>query len=127
MTVRIFLVDDHEMVRRAIRFLLIGEDDFEVVGEAASVAEAVQRMSQLAPDVAILDVRLPDGSGAELCGMLKAEDPSLICVMLTSVDDAEARAVARAAGASDFILKRIRGTELVDSVRRLTNAGIAGK
>ncbi|MGE0139828.1 MAG: response regulator transcription factor, partial [Ilumatobacteraceae bacterium] len=86
MALRIFLVDDHEVVRRGVRDMLEAEDDFEVVGEAGTVEEALNRIHAVEPDVAVLDVRLPDGSGVELCRELRSNHPSIACLMLTSFD-----------------------------------------
>ena len=90
MSLRIFLVDDHEVVRRGVRDMLEAEDDFEVVGEAGTVEEALYRIPATSPDVAVLDVRLPDGNGVELCRELRSSHPTLACLMLTSFDDDEA-------------------------------------
>jgi DNA-binding NarL/FixJ family response regulator len=116
-TVTIFLVDDHEVVRRGVRDLLEAEADFEVVGEAATVADAVARVAATAPQVAILDVRLPDGNGVELCRELRAAHPELSCIMLTSFDDDEALLEAVIAGAAGYLLKQVKGNDIVDAVR----------
>lgn len=113
--VRVFLVDDHEVVRRGIADLLTA-DDLEVVGEAGSVSEALARVPAAAPDVAVLDVRLPDGNGVELCRELRSQLPDLRCLMLTSFDDDEALFGAIMAGASGFVLKQVRGVDLVAAV-----------
>lgn len=118
-TVRIFLLDDHEVVRRGIRDLLESEDDLEVVGEASLAAEALERIPSLRPDVAVLDARLPDGSGIEVCREVRAADPSIAVVILTSYDDDEALFSAIMAGAAGYALKQIRGNDLVDAVRRV--------
>lgn len=118
-TVRIFLLDDHEVVRRGIRDLLESEDDLEVVGEASLAAEAIERIPPLKPDVAVLDARLPDGSGIEVCREVRALDPSIAVVILTSYDDDEALFSAIMAGAAGYALKQIRGNDLVDAVRRV--------
>lgn len=118
-TLRIFLVDDHEVVRRGVRELLDAEHDFEVVGEAGNVDEAIRRVPALAPDVAVLDVRLPDGNGVELCRDLLAMQPTLACLMLTSFDDDEALFDAIIAGAAGYILKQVRGHDIVDAVRQV--------
>ncbi|KQY55904.1 LuxR family transcriptional regulator [Aeromicrobium sp. Root495] len=118
-TVRIFLLDDHEVVRRGIRDLLESEDDLEVVGEASLAAEAIERIPPLKPDVAVLDARLPDGSGIEVCREVRAIDPSIAVVILTSYDDDEALFSAIMAGAAGYALKQIRGNDLVDAVRRV--------
>ena len=114
---RIFLVDDHEVVRRGVREMLDVEDDLEVVGEAGSVEEALHRVGAVRPDVAVLDVRLPDGSGVELCRELRSTYPDLRCLMLTSFDDDEALFEAIVAGASGYILKQVKGSDIVAAVR----------
>lgn len=118
-TVRIFLLDDHEIVRRGVRELLEAEDDLEVVGEAGTAAEAVARIPATLPDVAVLDVRLPDGSGVEVCREVRSANPALACIMLTSFSDDEALFEAIMAGASGYVLKEVRGGELVGSIRRV--------
>jgi two-component system response regulator DevR len=119
MVLRVFLVDDHEVVRRGVHDLLSADDEIEVVGEAATVEEAMTRIAATNPDVAVLDLRLPDGSGIELCRDLRAMLPDLACLMLTSVDDDEALLEAIVAGASGYVLKQVRGTDIVDAVRRV--------
>jgi DNA-binding NarL/FixJ family response regulator len=114
---RVFLVDDHEVVRVGVRELLNGADDLDVVGEAGSVAEALARVPDSGADVAVLDVRLPDGNGIELCRELRSRMPDLKCLMLTSFTDDEALFDAIMAGASGFVLKRILGTDLQTAVR----------
>ena len=118
--VRVFLLDDHEVVRSGLRALLEAEDDLVVVGEAASAEEALSRASLAHPDVAVLDVRLPDGSGVEVCRELRSRLPELACIMLTSFEDDEALYSSILAGASGYVLKQIRGTDLVDAVRRVS-------
>ena len=115
--IRVFLLDDHEVVRRGVHELLSLEDDIEVVGEAGTVAEALTRIPATRPDVAVLDVRLPDGSGVEVCREVRARQPETRCLMLTSYSDDEALFDAIMAGASGFVLKAIRGTDLVSAVR----------
>jgi two-component system, NarL family, response regulator DevR len=117
--VRVYLVDDHELMRRGLHGVLDSEPGIEVVGESASAAEAVRRILALRPDVALLDVRLPDGSGIEVCRSVRDRDPGVRTLMITSYDDDEARAAAVLAGAAGFILKQIRGHELLDAVRRV--------
>ena len=117
LVIRVFLLDDHEVVRRGVRDLLETADDLEVVGEAGTAAEAVQRVPATAPDVAVLDVRLPDGSGIEVCRDLRSLLPELRCLMLTSFNYDEALFDAVMAGASGYVLKEVRGAELIDSVR----------
>ena len=119
MPVRVFLLDDHEVVRRGVRDLLEIEDDIEVVGEASTAAEARQRVPVQPVDVAILDVQLPDGSGVEVCRDLRSAQPELACLMLTSFTDAEAMEQSILAGASGYLLKQIRGSDIVSAVRRV--------
>ncbi len=116
---RIFLVDDHEVVRRGVRDMLEAEDDLEVVGEAGSVDEAIHRIPATRPDVAVLDVRLPDGTGVELCRELRSTQPEIACLMLTSFDDDEALFEAIVAGASGYVLKQVKGSDIVDAVRQV--------
>ncbi|MDT4924104.1 MAG: hypothetical protein QOG01_1817 [Pseudonocardiales bacterium] len=116
---RIFLLDDHEIVRRGLAELLNGVDDFEVVGEAGTVAEALRRIPAVSPDVAILDGRLPDGSGIEVCRVIREEQPDVRCLILTSYDDDEAIFAAVLAGAAGYVLKQIRGSNLIDAVRQV--------
>jgi len=118
MTIRVFLLDDHEIVRRGVRELLELEPDIEVVGEAATAADALPRARAACPDVALLDVQLPDGNGVEVCRELRSELPELRCLMLTSFADDEALLDAVVAGASGYLLKQIRGSDIVDAVRR---------
>jgi two-component system, NarL family, response regulator DevR len=119
MTVRVFLLDDHEIVRRGLRELFETQDDLEVVGEASNAEEAMMRVPPARPDVAVLDVRLPGASGIEVCRDLRASMPELRCLMLTSFADDEALFAAILAGASGYLLKQIRGPELVSAVRRV--------
>ena len=121
MAVRVFLVDDHEVVRRGLRELFEPQDDLEVVGEAANAEEALDRVPGTQPDVALLDVRLPGESGIELCRELRAALPDLRCLMLTSFADDDALFSAILAGASGYLLKEIRGPELVSAVRRVAS------
>ncbi|MCQ4118063.1 response regulator [Rhodococcus tibetensis] len=123
MTTRVFLVDDHEIVRRGLVDLLGTVPDLDVVGEAGSVAEAMARIPVSGADVAVLDVRLPDGNGVELCRDLRAALPALRCLMLTSYSDDEALFDAIMAGASGFVLKQILGTDLVSAVRTVGQGG----
>jgi len=119
MTVRVFLLDDHEVVRRGVRDLLEAEDDFVVVGEAGTAEEARQRIPATNPDVAVLDVRLPDGSGVEVCRDVRSARPDLACIMLTSYSDDEALFEAIMAGAAGYVLKQVSGSNLIDAVRRV--------
>ena len=115
--VRVYLVDDHELVRRGLRDLLGTASDLEIVGEAASVGEATVGILATKPDVAVLDVRLPDGNGVELCREIRSRYPHVACLMLTSFSDDEALLDAAMAGAQGFVLKQLRGTDIVDAVR----------
>ena len=114
---RIFLTDDHEVVRRGVADLLNEEDDLEVVGEAGSVAESLARIPALRPDIAVLDVRLPDGNGVELCRDLRSQMPELNCLMFTSYPDEQAMVDAIMAGAGGYVIKDITGLDLVSAVR----------
>jgi DNA-binding NarL/FixJ family response regulator len=118
-SVRVFLLDDHEIVRRGLRDLIDAEEDMEVVGEASTAEEALNRVPPTRPDVAVLDVRLPDGSGVEVCREIRARHPEIQALMLTSFADDEALFSAIMAGASGYVLKQIRGNELVDAIRRV--------
>ncbi|MFE9766887.1 response regulator [Streptomyces sp. NPDC005808] len=117
--ITVFLLDDHEVVRRGVHELLSGEDDIEVVGEAGTAADALVRIPATRPDVAILDVRLPDGSGVEVCREIRSQDEDIKCLMLTSYADDEALFDAIMAGASGYVLKAIRGNELLTAVREV--------
>jgi DNA-binding NarL/FixJ family response regulator len=119
MTIRVFLVDDHEVVRRGLRELLEAQDDLEVAGEADSVEQAVGRITATSPDVAVLDMRLPDGTGVEVCRAVREKRPGVACLMLTSFSDDEALLQAVLAGASGYLLKDVRGADLVDAIRRV--------
>ncbi|MFI1648553.1 response regulator [Streptomyces avidinii] len=115
--IRVFLLDDHEVVRRGLRDLLDAEPDIEVVGEASGAEQALARGPALRPDVAVLDVRLPDGDGITVCRELRSRMPELACLMLTSFDDEEALLDAIMAGAAGYVLKQIKGSDLVSAVR----------
>jgi DNA-binding NarL/FixJ family response regulator len=119
MTLRLFLLDDHEIVRRGLRDLLETADDIDVVGEAATAEEAYGRIPATSPDVALLDVRLPDGSGVEVCREIRSSHPAIACIMLTSYADDEAVYAAILAGAAGYLLKQVRGTDLIDAIRRV--------
>jgi two-component system, NarL family, response regulator DevR len=121
--VRVFLVDDHEVVRRGVRDLLEVEGEFVVVGEAGSAAEALVRVPVVRPGVVVLDVRLPDGDGVELCRELRSRVPGLVCLMLTSFSDDEALFDAIVAGASGYVLKQVGGVDLVGAVRTVAAGG----
>jgi len=117
--IRVYLLDDHEVVRRGLRELLEQDGDIEVVGESGLAQEAARRIPALRPDVAVLDGRLPDGSGIDVCREIRSQDPSIAALILTSYDDDEALFAAIMAGAAGYVLKQIRGNDLVDSVRRV--------
>ncbi len=116
-SIRVFLLDDHEVVRRGMHDLLDDEPDIAVVGEAATAEQALARVPALRPDVAVLDVRLPDGDGVTVCRELRSRIPDLACLMLTSFDDEEALLDSIMAGASGYVLKQIQGSDLVSAVR----------
>ena len=113
----VFLLDDHEIVRRGVRELLEAEPDIKVVGEAGTAASALARIPALRPEVAVLDVRLPDGDGVSVCRDIRSSMPEVACLMLTSFGDDEALFDAIMAGAAGYVLKQIRGTDLVGAVR----------
>jgi|SRR5580658_7446337 len=119
MTIRVFLLDDHELVREGIRSVLESDDEIEVVGEAATAAEAMTRIPMAKPDVAILDVRLEDSNGIEVCRDIRSAMPEVFCLMLTSYADDEALYSAVMAGASGYILKTVKGRALSDDVKRV--------
>ncbi len=118
--VRVFLVDDHEVVRQGVRSRIDASGDLLVVGEADSVETGLARVLAVQPDVAILDVRLPDGNGVELCREIRSRLPHVSCLMLTSYSDDEALFEAIIAGASGYVLKQVRGGELIDAIRRVS-------
>jgi two-component system, NarL family, response regulator DevR len=117
--IRVFLLDDHEVVRRGIRDLLEQEPDLEVVGEADTAQDATARIPALRPQVAILDARLPDGSGIDVCRDVRSVDPSIRALILTSYDDDEALFAAIMSGAAGYLLKQVHGSDLVSAVRRV--------
>ncbi len=119
--VKVFLMDDHEVVRRGVHDLLDAEPDLQVVGEAGTVEQTLARVPALRPDVAILDMRLPDGDGVTVCRELRSRMPDLACLILTSFDDEEALLDAIMAGASGYVLKQISGTDLVSAVRTVAS------
>nr|WTB29084.1 response regulator transcription factor [Streptomyces sp. NBC_00830] len=119
--IRVFLLDDHEVVRRGVQDLLDAEPDIKVVGDAGTADQALARGPALRPDVAILDVRLPDGDGIAVCRELRSRMPELACLMLTSFDDDEALLDAIMAGAAGYVLKEIKGSDLVAAVRTLAS------
>lgn len=118
--IRVYLVDDHEVVRRGLRDLLVSEDDIEVIGESASALEATRQIPALRPDVMILDVRLSDGSGISVCRDVRSIDPSIEALILTSYEDDEAFLSAVIAGAKGYLLKQVRGSSLLRSVRAVS-------
>jgi two-component system response regulator DevR len=116
---RVFLVDDHEIVRRGIAELVDAEADLEVVGEAGDVRQALARIAATRPEVAVLDVRLPDGNGIDLCREIRSRHPEIACLILTAYDDDEAVRSAVLAGAAGYVVKDIRGQALVEDIRRV--------
>jgi DNA-binding NarL/FixJ family response regulator len=124
MTISVFLLDDHELVRTGLKTVFESEEDIEVVGEAGTVAEALVRIPQARPDVAILDVRLPDGQGVEVCREIRSTvEPAPACLMLTSYSDDDALFGAILAGAAGYMLKQVSGRSLVDAVRTVAVGG----
>ena len=119
MTIKVFLLDDHELVREGIRALLEGDPDIQVVGEASTAAEAMTRIPLANPDVALLDVRLEEGSGIEVCRDVRSAMPELACLMLTSYADDEAMYSAVMAGAAGYVLKQIKAGELIEDVKKV--------
>lgn len=119
--IRVFLLDDHEVVRRGVQDLLDAEPDIEVVGDAGTANHALARGPALRPDVAVLDVRLPDGDGVSVCRELRSRMPGLACLMLTSFDDDDALLDAIMAGAAGYVLKEIKGADLVAAVRTVAS------
>lgn len=117
--VRVFLLDDHEIVRRGLRDLLESEPDITVVGDAGTAAEALERLPQVLPDVAVLDARLPDGSGIDVCRTIRSAHPEIRALILTSYDDDEALFSAILAGAAGYVLKQIQGNALIEGVRQV--------
>ena len=117
--IKVFLLDDHEVVREGLRGLLEAAGDMTVVGEASTAADALNRIPAAQPDVAVLDVRLPDGNGVEVCREVRAQMPSVACLMLTSFADDEALFNAIMAGAAGYVLKQVRSADLVGSVRKV--------
>jgi two-component system, NarL family, response regulator DevR len=117
--IRVFLLDDHEIVRRGLRELLESEGDIEVVGESGLAQEATRRIPALRPDVAVLDGRLPDGSGIDVCRDIRSQNPEIAALILTSYDDDEALFSAIMAGAAGYVLKQVRGNDLLETVRRV--------
>jgi two-component system response regulator DevR len=119
--IRVYLLDDHEIVRRGLIALLESAGDIEVIGESGSAQEATRRIPALRPDVAVLDARLPDGSGIDVCRDIRSADPEIRALILTSYQDDEALFSAIMAGAAGYVLKQIKGTDLIDGVRRVAS------
>ncbi|HTX82142.1 MAG TPA: response regulator transcription factor [Streptosporangiaceae bacterium] len=119
--IKVFLLDDHEIVRRGVKDMLEAEPDITVVGEAGTAESALARIPALRPDVAVLDVRLPDGDGVSVCREIRSRMPEIACLMLTSFGDDEALFDAIMAGAAGYVLKQIRGTDLVGAVRTVAS------
>ncbi|WP_235737283.1 response regulator [Nocardioides alcanivorans] len=119
--IRVFLLDDHEIVRRGLRALLESEGDIVVVGESGTAAGAAEQILALSPDVAVLDARLPDGTGVEVCRQVREADPSVQALILTSYDDDEAMYAAILAGASGYVLKQIEGSSLLSGIRLVSS------
>src|ERR1700744_3109189 len=119
--IAVFLLDDHEVVRRGVRDLLEAEPDITVVGESGTASSALARIPALRPDVAVLDVRLPDGDGVTVCREIRSRMPEVACLMLTSFGDDDALFDAIMAGAAGYVLKQIRGTDLVGAVRTVAS------
>jgi DNA-binding NarL/FixJ family response regulator len=117
--IRVYLLDDHELVRRGLHDLLSAEEDVQIVGESGSAVRAVTEIIELAPDVAVLDGRLPDGSGIEVCRDVRAQNPQIRALILTSYDDDQALFAAIMAGADGYVLKQIAGTDLIDGIRSI--------
>ncbi|CAM4109061.1 response regulator transcription factor [Nocardia ninae] len=118
-TIKVFLVDDHEIVRRGVGDLIGLEPDLEVIGEAGTFSQALARIPALRPDVVVLDVRLPDGNGIELCRELLSANPDLRCLILTSFTDEQAMLNAILAGASGYVVKDIKSLELIEAIREV--------
>jgi DNA-binding NarL/FixJ family response regulator len=118
--IRVFLLDDHEIVRRGLRELLEAESDIEIAGEASTAEEALSRIPPTKPDVAVLDVQLPDGNGVEVCREIRSHHPEVFCLMLTSFSDDEALFSSIMAGAAGYVLKQVKGHDLVDAIRRVS-------
>ena len=115
--IKVFLLDDHEIVRRGLRDLVEAEDDLVVIGESGSAREAERIIPALRPQVAVLDARLPDGSGIDVCRTIRSRDPSIHALILTSYDDDQALFAAIMAGAAGYVLKQVRSNELVQAIR----------
>lgn len=119
--ITVFLLDDHEVVRQGLRTLLGTDENMEVIGEASTAAEALEKISAMLPRVAVLDVRLPDGSGVEVCREIRSAHPEVACLMLTSFADDEALVDAVMAGAAGYVLKEVGGADLVGDIRKVAS------
>lgn len=119
MALKVFLLDDHEVVRRGLRDLVEADPEMTVVGESGSAQEAARRIPALRPDVAVFDARLPDGSGIDVCRQVRSVDPSIRGLILTSYDDEQALSAAVLAGASGYLLKDVNGAGIIDAIRRV--------
>lgn len=117
--IRVFLLDDHEIVRRGVTDLLNSEPDIDVISEAGTAAEAIRVVASTQPDVAVLDVRLEEGNGIEVCREIRSSHPAIACLILTSFVDDQALIDAAMAGAAGYVLKQIRGNDLVESIRKV--------
>lgn len=120
---RVLLVDDHEVVRQGLRSLIDRQEDMEVVAEASSVAEAIQESDRRRPDIVVMDIRLSDGSGVEACRDIRSQHPDIKVIMLTSYADDEAVVSSIVAGASGYLLKQVRGRDLVEAIRTVGGGG----
>jgi DNA-binding NarL/FixJ family response regulator len=119
--VKVFILDDHAMLRRGLIDLLAGAGDFEVVGQSGSAQEAIELIPKLEPQVALLDIKLPDGSGIDVCRQLRVSNPQIRALMITVFDDHETRHAATLAGAWAFVTKQVRGGHLLESIRRVAS------
>ncbi|WP_193597927.1 response regulator [Microbacterium sp. YJN-G] len=119
----VFLVDDHEIVRQGLAAAIDSQEGLRVIGEASNVADAVHRIAATEPDVAVLDLRLPDGNGIDLCRQIRQSQPEVNCLILTAYDDDDAMFAAVVAGASGYLLKSVRAAELIDAIRRVASGG----
>jgi two-component system response regulator DevR len=123
-SIRVFLLDDHEVVRRGVAEMLNSESDLEVVGEAATAADALKAVEHCSPDVAVLDVRLADGSGIEVCRDIRSAHPEVACLVFTSFTDDQAMVDASLAGAAGYVLKQVRGNDLVEAIRKVNSGSV---
>jgi two-component system response regulator DevR len=123
-TIRVFLLDDHEVVRRGVAEMLNNEEDLEVVGEASTAAEALTAVKRCSPDVALLDVRLGDGNGIEVCRDIRTAHPEVACLVFTSFNDDQALVDASLAGAAGYVIKQVRGNDLVETIRKVSAGSV---